>query len=211
MAGYYTVQQGDCLANIAKMAGFINYETIWNHSENAQLKAARPNPNILLPGDRVFVPDKELRTEDRPTDQRHRFLAHKKRVFLEIAVRVDEKPVANATYTIIVDKLMIRGTTDGDGILKQEIDAAATRAQLHFDDPPLDWDLVIGGLDPFNETSGVQQRLNNLGYSCGPADGVAGPRTRGALRHFRSRHQLTPNGNLDAASKKALQSVHDGQ
>lgn len=43
----------------------------------------------------------------------------------------------------------------------------------------------------------VQQRLNRLGYSAGPADGVMGPSTRKAVRDYRSSKDLTVNADVD--------------
>jgi N-acetylmuramoyl-L-alanine amidase len=70
--GDYVVSSGDCMSSIAKAHGHF-WETLWNHPDNADLKAARRDPNILLPGDRVSVPPIRQRDEGRPTDQRHTF------------------------------------------------------------------------------------------------------------------------------------------
>jgi len=71
--GDYLVQSGDCMSSIAKTHGH-SWETLWNHPANAKLKAARGNPNILLPGDRVTVPPLRNKVESRPNNARHRFV-----------------------------------------------------------------------------------------------------------------------------------------
>lgn len=70
--GNYEVQPGDCIESIAFNHGLF-WETIWNHPNNQPLRAARDSPNVLLPGDKVFVP--EIRTKEEPgaTEQLHRF------------------------------------------------------------------------------------------------------------------------------------------
>ena len=52
----HTVVQGECLSSIAAKAGFT-VDALWNLPENAQLKSTRKDPNVLYPGDVVFVPD----------------------------------------------------------------------------------------------------------------------------------------------------------
>ena len=52
----HNVTQGDCFLSIAEANGFF-WETLWNHPENKTLKAERKDPAVLLPGDKVFVPD----------------------------------------------------------------------------------------------------------------------------------------------------------
>ena len=208
MGSYYTVQQGDCLSSIAKGYGFSSYDAIWKRAENSELKKKRKQPNILQPGDRLFIPDKEIRMENGSVDQEHNFVLHANPTVLEIVVQLDEEPVANAPYTLEIDNVKIAGTTDRNGLLRQPIEQDAARGHLHFDKPLLDWDLELGGLDPVDEASGVQQRLNNLGFVCGAADGLIGPRTRGALRRFQKRYGITSNGKADDPTKQKLKTLH---
>lgn len=49
------------------------------------------------------------------------------------------------------------------------------------------FELAIGSLAPADSVQGVQERLTRLGFPCGEADGVLGPRTERAINLFRSR------------------------
>src|SRR5262245_42749248 len=69
----YEVEQGDCIASIAARFGYL-WQTIWNAPANAEIKRIRKDPNVLLPGDRVVLPDKLLRHEACDTEKRHRFV-----------------------------------------------------------------------------------------------------------------------------------------
>jgi len=51
----------------------------------------------------------------------------------------------------------------------------------------------------------AQQKLNELGYDAGTADGIMGARTRTALTQFQADHNLPSTGRLDAATAQALQ------
>ncbi|MDI7259578.1 MAG: peptidoglycan-binding protein [Thermodesulfobacteriota bacterium] len=68
----YKVKQGDCISSIATRHGLF-WEKVWNHPKNAKLKEKRKDPNILYPGDVVFVPDKDKKEESGGTEQKHRF------------------------------------------------------------------------------------------------------------------------------------------
>lgn len=41
MAKYHTVQQGECFSSLASKYGFKDYRSIYDHSENAELKEKR--------------------------------------------------------------------------------------------------------------------------------------------------------------------------
>jgi len=85
----YTVKQGDCISSIAQMHGLFWYK-VWNHPKNANLNERRKDPNVLSPGDVVFVPDQEEKEESGATEQRHRF--RKKGVPAKLRLRIMEEP-----------------------------------------------------------------------------------------------------------------------
>jgi hypothetical protein len=216
----HTVEQGEYLASIAKDYGFSDLHTIYDHPQNADLKKKRPDPNILLPGDELFIPDKQLKDESCATEKKHRFQVKVPKAWLKIVVKDSEgKALSNQPYTLTVATLTSKGTTDGAGSLQQKIPIGIELGQLTLDKLGLTWPLKIGHLDPVHDEgddtdnaiiSGLQARLNNLGFHCGSVDGELGPQTTEALRRF----QQTVMGRKDATgapdkeTRDALRSQH---
>lgn len=213
----HTVEQGDCLSSIADLYGFADYRTIYDHSANAALKQNRPNPNVLLPGDTVVIPDKEQKEISCAAGQQHIFQVQRPTTFLRLRIQDDQnKGFANKKYRLTIDGVRTEGQTDGDGLITQKISPSAINGNLLvwiYDDPhasPVPFPLDLGHLDPVTEVSGVQGRLNNLGFDCGSVDGVMGPDTEDALRAFQTQMGLPVTGQPDSATQAKLTQVHDG-
>ena len=86
MPTVHVVQQGECLSSIALEYGFSSYEKIYNHADNAEFKQARPDPNLIFPGDRLTIPDKIVKAFSCATGQAHRFVVKlpKRKLRLEL-------------------------------------------------------------------------------------------------------------------------------
>jgi hypothetical protein len=213
----HTVEQGEYLARIAMDYGFSDWKTIYNHPQNAEFKSNRPNPNVILPGDQLFIPDKTEKQESASTDQSHCFQIKNPRLCLKIVLKdAEEKPLSNQPYALIVDRRSLRGTTDGNGMLQQEIPIKSHGGELRLPSLGILWQFHLGHLDPVDTKQpeaairGAQARLNNLGFHCGPVDGVFGPRTKSAVAMFQEieLNRKNPDGQLDDATKQALRSQH---
>ena len=214
MASHHDVEQGEYLSKIAAKYGFSDYQVIWDHAENAALKAKRKNPNVLYPGDRLYIPDKEVREESRSTDQRHRFKVNREKLKLRLVLEDQyERPIADAPCELHVEWQVYNLTTDGKGKIEQDIPARASEGRLIITSKETALDTLvipvkIGHLDPVEEVSGQQARLMNLGYYTGPIDGQDGPLFKLAVEEFQCEHGLAVDGICGPQTQTKLKSTH---
>jgi N-acetylmuramoyl-L-alanine amidase len=219
MSVLYTVKRGDCLSSIAAAHGFVRWQTIYEHEQNAGLRTRRPNPNVIHPGDQIFIPDLTPRKAPRPTGGTHFFKLKRKATRLRVVLRDDEgDPLSGKSYELQVVGRTFAGVTPASGLIEHPIDARERRAVLRVwmaerdGDalPDIEWEVEVGDLDPASEVTGVQERLKNLGFDCGDVDGIVGPRTRAALRAFQHAASLPRTSKIDAATSDELRRRHEG-
>jgi N-acetylmuramoyl-L-alanine amidase len=220
------VRQGEYVSSIALDYGFLDWHTVYDHPNNAELRRKRASPDILLPGDQVFIPDKEEKHESCSTEQRHEFQIKLPMTWLNIILKDAEgRAIANQPYTLTIagrtlnKRRTLKKTTDGTGLVQQQIPVGVTRGRLTLDNVGLSWDLRIGHLDPIHDQgsdkaiiSGVQARLNNLGFLCGDVDGILGPKTRSAIFLFQGMRMgidwSKATGVPDEDTRNALLAAH---
>jgi N-acetylmuramoyl-L-alanine amidase len=212
---YYTVEQGDCLSSLAETFGLADWQTIYNDPNNAELRNLRPNPNVLLPGDTIYIPDNDSKKLDGSTDQKHHFVVKVPQTWLRILIRDGQQvPAAGCKYHLEIDGIPCPDRTLGsDGMLAVKIPATAESGTLTvwFDSEVPEgttWVLRLGHLDPVGEETGIQARLNNLGYPCGAVDGIIGPLTRAAVRSFQEDNNLAVDGIAGPITQAKLKKVH---
>jgi Putative peptidoglycan binding domain/LysM domain len=226
-SGNYIVKPGDCITSIAHAFGFF-WQTIWDHPGNADLKRIRKDPNILLPGDVLTIPPLTLREENKTTDQKHKFVlkGEPARLRLKIMMVDDDspagsssdsgfgndqnlpKPRANQPYTLVLDGTILDGFTDGDGMIDICMPPGTQRGRLTIGPDNMTIPLQFGSVDPLGELSGIQGRLNNLGFNCGRADGTPSEGTRAALMLFQEVYRLDQTGEPDSATLDKLKEIH---
>ncbi len=218
MALVHVVKQGEHLSRIASEYGFSHYLTIWNLPQNAALKAQR-NPNVLFPGDNLFVPDRETKQENRSTNQRHKFKLSGDPIKLRIVLhRVYGKPFANMPCVLVIDANRTELTSDGLGKIQQEISNTAAGGSVTVKDqvPVKDATVSvnreirinIGHLDPVEEVSGQHARLANLGYYRGPDEPTDHDEFLSAVEEFQCEHGLAIDGKCGPITQAKLKLVH---
>jgi len=212
--GNYTVQQGDHLAKIAKAFGFSDWQTIWKQPNNADMKNKRKNPNVLYPGDTLYIPDRQLREESSSTDKKHSFVKKNSDLKLRLTLHDQyEKPIANASCNLILGAKSDTVTTDGSGKIEIDIQPDDHEGILIIQDPETPFDSTpisykIGELDPVEETSGQVARLNNLGYFAGDIDQPDDASVQSAVEEFQCDHKLTVDGDCGPITQSKLKEVH---
>ena len=214
MAINYQVKQGDCISSIAFEHGFFP-DTIWDHPSNAALKLKRIDPNVLMAGDVVFVPDKRLKEVSEPTEQVHKFRYKSTPAKFRIQIMEDNQPRANVPYTLTIDGKIVSNPgdkTNSTGMVICSISPLAREGVLAVGEGEemVEYALAMGFLNPVSDLTGVKQRLRNLGLFNGAIDNTLNEETKDSLRAFQNLHQLTTTGEPDQATLNKLRDIHDG-
>ncbi len=198
----YTVKKGDCLASLGYKFK-MPWKKIWEHGNNAALRQKRKSPDVLFPDDVVFIPDKTLKEENGATDQKHKFKLKVEKIWLRLRLLEDDEPRKNLKYTLKIGNQEIQGTTDGDGKLEQKISPKEKEAWVKTDEDV--YHLQLGFLDPENENSGVEQRLQNLGFL-----GIdkSGGKVSSAVKEFKKKNSLGETDEVNEATRTKLHDKH---
>ena len=200
-----TVREGDCIASIAERFGLLP-ETVWNDPANSELKALRKDPNVLMPGDEVFVRRKEMKEVPVATGKRHRFRrkGYPHKFTLELFDN-DDEPLAGLSYILEIDGDTFSGEIDGEGKIEVWVPIDARRGTLTIENGD-EYELQFGYLDPVTEEAGVRDRLKNLGYLSSVK--ASDDDYRAAIRMFQREYDLEDTGEMDKATQDKLLEVH---
>jgi len=216
MSTKHTVTQGECFSSITKKFGFFDYKIIYDDAENSALKTKRPNPNVLFPGDIVAIPERQLKEEIGATLQKHIFKIPSKKTFIKVVIKDSEdKPYANIDYELTVDGKKTTGKTDATGKVEEEIIADAKSGEIILRSKSGSNEILgvieleFGKLAPAEENTGVQARLNNLGFDCGAVNGVMNTKTEEAIKAFQKKNGDPDTGVVDDTTRNKLLQQHD--
>jgi len=209
MAENYRVKQGDCISSIAFEKGFFP-DTIWNHSENKNLKDAREDPNVLLPGDIVHIPDKRLKEVSEPTNQVYKYKVKNTPAYLHLILKFGGEPLKNEPYILEIGDEKIEGKVDAEGKLRVPLSPDIKSAKLTVGETgrELQYTLDLGQLDPIDEIFGFKKRLYNLGYDPGKLDASTNDDFENAIRAFEADNKLEPTGRIGDENKKKLEELY---
>jgi hypothetical protein len=192
----YIIKQGDYLAKVAFRFGFDPGE-VWNDPKNAGLKAQR-DPNILAPGDVLFIPGRR-RPAPAPLELGgdNHFACDVPEVPIRIRL-VDERGAPHAGKACTVEGLgePLHIAADGDGGVSVSVPVTTRSVFVTIDDLGFRFEAAVGYLDPIGETSGRGTRLDNLGFLLDPdaadADQDREAHLAAALSAFQAAHGAPP-------------------
>lgn len=209
--GDHIVKLGECMSSIARATGHF-WERLWGDPANSQLRQVREDPHMLLPGDRVTVPPIASKYEPGESEMRHRFRRRGEPGILRLVVKDMDEPRANQPYVLKFEDREVSGFTDAFGQLEEPIRPDARRATLIVGEgiEQVEYELNLGHLHPIESTTGVQARLENLGYAVGAVDGVVNEPTIAAIERFCGEHHLEPppKGQIGTVVREKLKEVH---
>jgi Putative peptidoglycan binding domain/LysM domain len=207
MSTTHTVKQGEHLSTIADNFGFYDHLTIWNDPGNEKLKAQRKNPNVLFPGDKVFIPDKQQKGLICETTELHRFQVRMQKLELRLVVRdVNGNPLPNTKCHLDVDGEISELVTNAKGQVIKKISRQAQQGQLSVGEQR--YTILIGYLDPITEPSGWRGRLANLGYYLGSGDDVDEEELKSAIEEFQCDYGLHVDGVMGRNSQAKLKEIY---
>ena len=201
--GNYVMKQGECVESVAFQHGLF-WQTVWNHPNNKQLQTVRKNPNVLLPGDKVFIPEKKLKEESGATEKRHCFRRKGVPARFTLILQDLGQPRANERYVLLIGGISREGKTDSEGELSEPIPPGAREGRLFLGDDQEEIVINFGNIDPIEEVSGVQTRLRNIGFYQGEIDGKLTPECVAAIAEFQRSAKLPGEGELNDDTRQAL-------
>ncbi|XXY17060.1 peptidoglycan-binding domain-containing protein [Sorangium sp. So ce216] len=207
----HVVRQGEYLSLLAIRHEF-DADEVWGAPENAELRARRASPEVLAPGDILHLADAPRAGTELRARTRNSYRARVPSSVVRVRLQRGGAPVANARCVVHGRNPPLETRTDGEGMLCFDAPMNVHEVRVDLPDEQLTLRVLVGHLDPLNESSGVADRLANLGF-LSAADRHAPEeqwrdRVREALAAFQERHGLDLTGELDEPTRDALRDAH---
>jgi hypothetical protein len=206
---------------LAVAKGFVRWRTVWEFAGNADLKAKRENPNVLLDGDAVAIPSKLPRVAEVVGGSAEYVIKRKdERIVTLRLLDWEHQPFAGLRYQAKPgDEDINRGVVPKDGWVTLAIPVDAKRLEVALylsgneDDAPLNLPFEVREEALAASPEHKNQRLLNLGFAAQLPEGAPGGEdanddARLALARFRSLARIHEDEDGDVYDNAAA--VHDG-
>ena len=210
----HEVEQGESTASLAARFGLLP-QSLWD--ANPTLKKERKHENVLFPGDELKLP--ALKPRDEPAKAGFRYSLRRKGLGETLSVCFQApsgeprvKTPYLATFKTRGGETLAsrRGETDAEGVLIEPVpaDVAEVEVLLGRGSEREEHHYKVGFMDPISTVSGVQARLNCLGFPCGEEDGEFSEYLMDVLAQFQRFHGLPVSGEACAATRDKLVELH---
>lgn len=214
----HKVVQGDSLSSIAKRYGFSSIDEIYNHSSNSDFKALRTNPDIIHVGDEIFIPEINPAKYQAELNKKMTFIRKHPKETLSLLLNFEEdeeKQGADINAILIVDEVEYESKSDANGLVEWKLPKTSTRTgvvQLFLEPDQTEathaFEVKLGELNPVSENTGIQARLNGLGFYCGKIDNKLKEKSEAAIREFQEMNGLTIDGIAGTNTQQALENKY---
>jgi len=209
----YVVKQGDFLARLAYVHGF-DADDVWANPKNQELKDTR-DPNVLMPGDLLFIPDKRVQpSKPLGNGSTNAYTAAIPTVTMSLYLKSpDGAPLAAEPYEVHGVGDIIENVTQGDGLLELEVPVTIRVFQVTLPQQERSFDVHVGHLCPTDQESGTAGQLASLGYlDMPPHAGVGQIRDdfHAAVAMFQEDNDLAVTGEVDSGTRDAIDSAYRG-
>ena len=209
----YVIKQGEYLTKLSHTRGF-SADEVWNHADNADLKQARENPNMLRAGDVLFIPDEPTKPLALTAETENKYVAKVPTVTVSVVLDEDDEPLADVTYRLEGLGDEQEYTSDGEGRITFEAPVNVREVVIHLVDKDMRLRVGVGDLDPADTPSGARMRLTALGFYGGRVQGEDAyvahddATLAAATQAFQQAQGLDASGELDDATRNALVAAH---
>ncbi len=208
----HVVRQGEYVRRIAAERG-LDPAAVWERAENRELRERRESPDVLAPGDVVFLPDPPQARHALALRRNNRFQAPRPRIPVRVRVRDRGRPLPNELCLVEglgPDEVDVR--TDAEGVLAFDVPLHVERVFVTLPARDRRFTVRVGHLDPIDTPSGLAARLQNLGLLA-PGwrhlrEEERDARVRAVLISFQGARALPTTGVLDGATRAALRDAH---
>ncbi len=211
----YVIRQGDYLTKLGHTMGF-DPQTVWQNPKNQSLRERRPDPEMLHPGDLLWVPDQaDLRRLPVRSGASNQYVAHIPKKPIDLKIQIGGEVLAKEPFVVLgLGPDPVEGETDETGHLKTQVEVHVREIEVILPNQNRTLRLRIGDLDPMDTIAGLRKRLLHLGYyqptrvGIENQDATDGDALIAALKAFQSFEALPVTGKLDDETRKALNEAH---